>query len=84
MSAPKSALRIRRLDVRPLMTTPGEPFRSITAAVAGLDANETLVLVTPFLPSPIIEKLKGEGFAARPDRQPDGTWETRLSRSADG
>jgi uncharacterized protein (DUF2249 family) len=78
--ATPTARRERSLDVRPLMGQPGEPFRSITATVAALAAGETLVLIAPFLPSPIIEKLQAEGFEARPTRRTDGAWETRFQR----
>lgn len=79
MAAP-SSVRPRRLDVRPLLGQPGEPFRTIMETVAALRPAEPLVLVTPFLPSPIIEKLKGDGFEAQPARQADGSWETRFQR----
>ena len=36
--------------------------------------NEGLTLVAPFLPSPLIEKLSGEGFFSRVEHQPDGGW----------
>lgn len=72
--------RERRLDVRPLMGRPGEPFQTIMAVVSGLGATDTFVLIAPFLPSPIIEKLQAEGFEARPTRRTDGAWETRFQR----
>jgi uncharacterized protein (DUF2249 family) len=58
----------------------GEPFSNIMAAVAAVAAGDTLVLVTPFLPSPLIEKLQSEGFAARSERQGDGSWQTSFQR----
>jgi hypothetical protein len=75
------SLRPRRLDVRPLLGQPGEPFRTIMETVAALGPAQTLLLSTPFLPSPIIEKLKAEGFEARPARLADGSWETRFQRN---
>jgi hypothetical protein len=50
------------------------------AAVAAVGAGETLLLVTPFLPSPLIEKLQSEGFSARPERCSDGSWQTSFRR----
>src|ERR1043166_2226789 len=82
-SSPMNPSEIRKthmLDVRPLMAKGGEPFAKIMGAVAKLGAGEMLLLVTPFLPSPLIEKLQSEGFTARPERRSDGSWQTQFSR----
>jgi uncharacterized protein (DUF2249 family) len=71
----------RILDVRPLIARGEEPFTKIMAAVAVLSAGESLVLVTPFLPAPLIEKLRSEGFEAQPERSADGSWRTRFVRT---
>jgi uncharacterized protein (DUF2249 family) len=73
--------KIRTLDVRPIMARGEEPFQKIMTAVAALPADESLLLVTPFLPAPLIEKLRSEGFIARPERASDGSWRTHFSRS---
>jgi uncharacterized protein (DUF2249 family) len=73
--------RMRTLDVRPLIAAGQNPFEAITTALAALAAGESLLLLTPFLPSPLIERVRGEGFAAQPERRGDGTWQTRFSRS---
>lgn len=72
----------RSLDVRPLLANGIEPFPRVMEAVARLGAGDSLTLVTPFLPSPLIEKLQSEGFEARPTRRTDGAWETRLRKPA--
>lgn len=72
--------KTRTLDVRPLFKRGEEPFPKIMAAVAALALDEELLLVTPFLPSPLIEKLSSEGFQARPERCGDGAWRTRFTR----
>jgi hypothetical protein len=72
--------RVRTLDVRPLIAAGGNPFEPITAALGALGADESLLLLTPFLPSPLIERVRGEGFAARPERRADGAWQTRFFR----
>jgi hypothetical protein len=56
-----------------------EPFTKIMAAVAALAPREELMLVTPFVPAPLIEKLRSEGFDARPEHRPDGSWQTRFA-----
>jgi uncharacterized protein (DUF2249 family) len=70
----------RLLDVRPMMARGEEPFAKIMATIAALAPNEGLVLVTPFLPSPLIEKLQAEGFHARAERRGDGGWQTTFAR----
>ena len=70
------APKFRSLDVRPLMARGEEPFRKIMTTVASLEPGEGLALVTPFLPSPLIEKLQSAGFAIRPERRADGSWQT--------
>ena len=75
--APRKA---HTLDVRPLIANGQEPFSKIMAAMKGLAPGETLTLVTPFLPAPLIEKLGSEGFTALPERRADGGWQTRFTR----
>ena len=48
--------------------------------IDSLAEGEALLLLTPFLPSPLIERLQGLGFDARPERRPDGSWQTRFER----
>jgi uncharacterized protein (DUF2249 family) len=72
--------RFRTLDVRPLLKRGEEPFSAIRGAIDSLKPNEDLLLITPFLPSPLIELLQNEGFHARPERSSDGSWQTFLSR----
>ncbi len=77
---PSDSPKIRTLDVRPLFARGEEPFKKIMTSVAGLAPDESLLLVTPFLPSPLIEKLRSEGFAAHPERSSDGSWRTHFVR----
>lgn len=75
-----SSKKFRTLDVRPVLKSGGEPFSVITSEVAKLKPDEGLILITPFLPSPLIEHLKSSGFEARPQVQSDGTWQTIFTR----
>jgi len=69
----KSADRkFRTLDVRPLFARGEEPFKKIMETVEALGPDEGLVITAPFLPSPLIERLRGNGFQARPERRSDG------------
>ncbi len=79
---PAEPRKLRTLDVRPLIARGEEPFTKIMALVATIAPGESFVLVTPFLPSPLIEKLHSEGFDARPERRTDGGWQTHFTRGA--
>jgi uncharacterized protein (DUF2249 family) len=68
------------LDVRPLLARGEEPRETIFVAIAALGPGESLALITPFLPSPLIEKLQADGFTARPERRGDGSWLTYFWR----
>lgn len=72
--------KTRTLDLRAMFARGDEPFGKIMEAVAALAPGDVLVLITPFLPSPLIEKLHSEGFQAQPERRADGAWQTQCSR----
>lgn len=72
--------KVHTLDVRPLIDRGEEPFYLIMATVAALGKDEALLLVSPFLPAPLIEKLQADGFVIHPERRLDGAWQTQLSR----
>ncbi len=64
----------KRLDARKLLAQGIEPFPAIRKSVDALKPGEGLAVIAPFLPSPLIEKLRGENFASRLEPQPDGSW----------
>ena len=70
----------RALDVRPILARGDEPFQEIMRTVDALAPGEGLVLTSPFLPSPLIERLHAMGFRARSERRADGAWQTFFSR----
>ena len=39
-----------------------------------LKADEGLIVVAPFLPSPLVERLSGEGFASKVERGQGADW----------
>ncbi|HZP61288.1 MAG TPA: DUF2249 domain-containing protein [Opitutaceae bacterium] len=71
----------RALDLRPLMAQGEEPLHKIMTAVTSLAPNEGLALTAPFLPSPLIEQLRADGYSVRTDHRPDGSWTTFFWRS---
>ncbi|PTY00068.1 DUF2249 domain-containing protein [Opitutus sp. ER46] len=74
--------KVRTLDVRPLIAQGEEPLASIMATVRAVAPGESFVLISPFLPSPLIERLQSEGFTARPEHRSDGGWQTQFTRPA--
>lgn len=70
----------KRFDVRKLFAEGTEPFPAIRERVDALRSGEGLAVIAPFLPSPLIEKLRGENFSSRVEPQPDGSWVTYFWR----
>lgn len=77
MAAPKTKV----LDVRPLLAQGQEPFVLIRAEVDKLAPGQDLTVVAPFVPAPLIELLKAEGFASSLERRADGAWSVHFRRS---
>jgi len=72
--------KVRTVDVRALIARGEEPFKKIMATVDALGPDEGLIVIAPFLPSPLIERLQSAGFQARPERLADGSWQTFFRR----
>ncbi|MCW5549788.1 MAG: DUF2249 domain-containing protein [Opitutaceae bacterium] len=70
MSSSKTTI----LDVRPLLAKGEEPYAAIRARVDRLEAGAGFTLIAPFLPAPLIERLRGEGFSARVQQRDERTW----------
>lgn len=68
------APHFKTFDIRLLLARGEEPFAAIRARVDALKAGEGVTIVAPFLPAPLIELLKSEGFASTMERRADGAW----------
>jgi uncharacterized protein (DUF2249 family) len=77
MSAPK----FKTFDVRPLLARGEEPFALIRKRVDALGAGEGVTIIAPFMPAPLIELLKSEGFASSLERRADGGWAVSFWRA---
>lgn len=64
----------KTLDVRPNLARGEEPFSVIRARVDALKPGEGLSVLAPFLPSPLIELLRSEGFQSSAEHRHDGSW----------
>ena len=68
------ATHFKTFDIRPNLARGEEPFPLIRARVDALKPGEGVTIVAPFLPAPLIELLKSEGFASTMERRTDGAW----------
>jgi hypothetical protein len=66
--------KFKRFDVRELVRGGVEPFPQIHARVTALGPTEGLIVVAPFLPSPLVERLGSEGFASKVERGRGADW----------
>lgn len=74
--------KFKRFDVRELIRNGIEPFPEIWKRATALPADAGLIVVAPFLPSPLVEKLQGEGFAAKVEPGARGEWMVYFWREA--
>lgn len=74
--------KFKRFDVRDLLSQGIEPFPEIRKRVDALKADEGLIVVAPFLPSPLVEKLTGEGFSSKVERGTGADWIIYFWRAA--
>jgi uncharacterized protein (DUF2249 family) len=66
--------QFKRFDVRELLQKGIEPFPEIRQRVDALKPGEGLIIIAPFLPSPLIEKFGSEGFASKVERGQSLDW----------
>ncbi len=74
--------QFKRFDVRDLIRRGIEPFPEIHQRVGRLKSDEGMIVVAPFLPSPLIEKLGSEGFASKVERGSGADWMVYFWREA--
>jgi hypothetical protein len=66
--------KFKRFDVREMIRDGIEPFPFIRERVGKLKSDDGVIIVAPFLPSPLIEKLGSEGFASKVERGAGADW----------
>ncbi len=66
--------RFKRFDVRPLLKRGEDPLPAILQRIQSLAAGEGVLLIAPFLPSPLIELLGSQGFRSKVERGDAGSW----------
>ena len=75
--------RFKRCDVREMIRNGIEPFPYIREQVVKLKPKAGIIILAPFLPSPLIEKLGSEGFASKVERGAGADWLVFFWREAD-
>ena len=76
--------KFKRFDVRDLLARGVEPFPEIHKRVSALQLGEGLIVVAPFLPSPLVEKLTSEGFSSKVERGGGADWMIYFWRETEG
>jgi len=74
--------KFKRFDVREMLSRGVEPFPEVRRRVDALKPDEGLIIVAPFLPSPLIEALGGEGFESKVERGAGADWIVYFWREA--
>lgn len=74
------ATKSKTLDVRPMLAQGIEPFPEIRKRINALLPGTGLIVIAPFMPAPLIEVLRSEGFSATVARRRDGAWATHFWR----
>lgn len=75
--------QFKKFDVRTILEQGVEPFPEIRKRVAALKPGEGIAIIAPFLPAPLIEKLRSEGFMSKVERGGDGSWVTYFWHESD-
>lgn len=75
-----SSIKFKTLDVRSKLASGEEPFPLIRRSIDLLKPGQGLTVIAPFLPAPLIELLKSEGFLATLERRADGAWRVNFWR----
>jgi len=74
--------QFKRFDVRDLIRRGIEPFPEILQRIGRLKTDEGLIIIAPFLPSPLIERLGAEGFTSKVERGSSADWMVYFWREA--
>lgn len=74
--------RFKRFDVREMIRSGVEPFPEIHKRVTALKPEDGLIVVAPFLPSPLVEKLTSEGYSSKIERGQGADWMIYFWREA--
>jgi hypothetical protein len=66
--------KFKRFDARPLLKRGAEPLPEILRRIQALRDEQGLIIIAPFLPSPLVELLGSQGFVSKVERGDGGSW----------
>jgi len=72
---------VETLDARPSIEAGGHPLPQVMAALKGLEDGQVYVLITPFLPAPMLDAVAAKGFRSWSSREDAEQFRTYFSRS---
>jgi hypothetical protein len=72
----------KRVDVRELIRRGNQPLPEIHERADKMQEGEGLIVIAPFLPSPLIELLGGQGFRSKLERGKGADWVVYFWREA--
>ena len=75
--------RFKRFDVRPLLKRGEDVLPEILRRTQAIKADDGLIILAPFLPSPLIELLGSNGFESRIEKGKGGSWIVYFWREKD-
>lgn len=61
-------------DAREMIAVGGHPLQKVLKDAKDLAKGEIYELVAPFLPAPLIDKMKEQGFESYTEQEGDGLW----------
>lgn len=70
-------------DLRPEIETGEHPLPVMMSLVRELEAGQALLIVTPFIPAPMIDRITSDGFLAWTDKVGPEEFHTIFARSPD-
>jgi len=68
------------LDARPLLASGNHPVEKVINETATLNPGEIYEIMTPFPPTPMIEKLNVLGFESHSEKDDSGLYHTCFAR----
>lgn len=71
---------VTTLDARPLLEAGEQPVQRVLKECKDLKPGDVYVLITPFLPAPLIENAQKQGFLAWAKEEEKGVFKTYLMR----
>ena len=63
---------IKTFDARPIISSGGHPMQDVFNETDKLRIGQIFLFITPFLPTPLIDKLNDKGFDTYSKEEPKG------------